>query len=730
MDQAGLSVESGPRDHPLRDYQSEFNSHVDGDDDGLDFRLDAAYDKIEHAISGSTDEATALSVDDEIGYEEEEAQADNAGREQTEATELAQDAASNAEAEVEYQDEIGYEDDDFVTADKADLGSTEVAGTDSGLSNALSDGRPGSPQSADDSHAELLAQENDAAMHQGLEFEEHVDSTDLQGDFPDVGDDGGNEIVHNEEFHSDLSELDEEREDLINVPTEVPDIEVVYNDTSYSLLGTPDEDPDSYFLSDAKELDRPLAEFLSSLRAVISNEISPTDELVIRFEPLDLEFGERSNDKFLSRSFREILDCHAALASKQESISPEPVIHLLVRRDIEEHFLELLASAELGDDWASHSQHTGTPSSQADEPGGSLDDDGQVKNALSEDRYSGEHHTNVEETAEITGHDHAAADHAIGQDMSGIEAAPDDGDVAEEQEYTFESKASGPQSPSLAADDRQGEQNLDIEYSEAQIFTYEQTPVAANEWQDWTEPAGKNGATISEHDDLAPETSDQPTDHRDVHQVSNESGEPTGFSAADGNTTLVDDGSGQGMESNGDDLLLAFDDENHSSTARDEGDEYEEYALDTTEYVAGDAEDIQDMQEPHDPGETSDLTSRNAQIEAHIAAVPDAASSHTSTTYDGDETNYEEQHAGGGSATPADNSAPQSVMAPGSENDEIDWENDGDEYEQVPVHADESIDYEEQKEATLTPSSVAGKRSRADEVESLADETDYKRRRT
>jgi hypothetical protein len=55
--------------------------------------------------------------------------------------------------------------------------------------------------------------------------------------------------------------------------------------------------------------------------------------------------------------------------------------------------------------------------------------------------------------------------------------------------------------------------------------------------------------------------------------------------------------------------------------------------------------------------------------------------------------------------------------------DEIDWENDEDEDEQQSTSDHEGAELEESNETAPSPPSVAGKRSRTDEAESLADET-------
>ncbi|KAH6624643.1 hypothetical protein B0J18DRAFT_184905 [Chaetomium sp. MPI-SDFR-AT-0129] len=190
------------------------------------------------------------------------------------------------------------------------------------------------------SHGENTKSRSASVSHDGQEavdFEDAAVSTAV-----DDSDGASHEHVTPSQHGMDL---DKELDDLAESVSEFPDVEVLYNQTSYSLFGSSGDDPQSYFLSDASELDRPLSQFLSALRTVISEEMAPADELIVRFEPLDFEFGERSNEKFLRRTFREILGCHSTLG-QVPGVPSEPVIHLIVRRDSEEHFLEILEEAE------------------------------------------------------------------------------------------------------------------------------------------------------------------------------------------------------------------------------------------------------------------------------------------------------------------------------------------------------------------------------------------------
>ena len=71
---------------------------------------------------------------------------------------------------------------------------------------------------------------------------------------------------------------------------------ISYGQTDYRLFASSgDDDPNQYFLTDKSALDVPLSRFLTSLREVISEEISPLDDLVLEIDGLGLEFSEVSH---------------------------------------------------------------------------------------------------------------------------------------------------------------------------------------------------------------------------------------------------------------------------------------------------------------------------------------------------------------------------------------------------------------------------------------------------
>lgn len=71
------------------------------------------------------------------------------------------------------------------------------------------------------------------------------------------------------------------------------ELHISYGETDYRLFAkSEDDDPNQYFLKDTSALELSLAEFLTSLRDVISEEVSPLDELVMHVDGLGLEFAE------------------------------------------------------------------------------------------------------------------------------------------------------------------------------------------------------------------------------------------------------------------------------------------------------------------------------------------------------------------------------------------------------------------------------------------------------
>ncbi|KAK4252108.1 hypothetical protein C7999DRAFT_27350 [Corynascus novoguineensis] len=800
MEDAGLSVESGPPDQLDQGFQLDLKGTAeleDFDAEGFDFGLDGSHEEFEHdLVEGNPDDAGEQAEESFVGEVPDDAAAEpeldltvsevqpaSPGGEQTQNTENAEDVT---EDNSDYQDEIGYEDDDHPATDvNADLSITEGGEAKNQL--------PGTPPKedleatlqADDSHLEVSTQEHGVSGDQDTQPEEHAESSQ-QGLLGDINDAEASE--HQE--GSDLAvadeltpgqpntdrhnvDLEEELESLVQSISEIPDIEVLYNQECYSLFGTADDDPDSYFLSDVKDLDRPLSQFLSALRAVISDEISSTDELLVRFDPLDLEFGERSNSKFLNRSFREILDCHSTLR-RVPGVTKDPVILLTVRRDSEEHFLEILADAERVKDSPSNAEDSEMSEDLDEGSRTNALDDGQAQdepfeNANSED-YHNEGGDNIAnhvmdsgqfEVESTLGHEEATEEHehehvpqspdtarevldvkeyledAPGEEILGLEKHPEDvpgEEFLDTEGHIKEHLGDATGEETLGSEGQfenaSGDETLDTkEHFEdvGESHAHESSERGTDEGQDWDEQEVASNA--AQHLEASPEATDK-HGHYTAEQ-------PDG----DGHTNAPDSGvineagspedgvSEHEADSNDNDIILAFDDEPNPSAVGEEPDQDDEYAIsyDAVEDTLDNAEHAQEL----DTVTSSDRSAgKHLEFESPAIVVAETASVHTSTTINGDEIDYDEEEPADDAFATGDDGAQQSLTASGIDRDEIDWENDEDEYEDQSANYDAGVGNEQSKEDGLTSPGVAGKRGRTDEEESLADETDYKRRRT
>lgn len=872
MENAGLSVETGPPEQLDQAYQLDFESNAEleaYEAEALDFGLDGSYEEVERvpteqspadAYAGFDDLLTGHLPDDaavepELEPTDLEARPtaiDDKTARRAEATNDPDDADDDVKPDVEYQDEIGYEDDELLATEaNAELSNTEANGVEVALAGTLAEDNPAPiPVTDDGGHLEESLHGNDASWDQDIDFQDHGESTeaqDPQHGFDDAdaeeaaGQQDGNGLAIDafddettrEQLATDYRGFDLEKvlDDIANPHTEVPDIEVLYNQECYSLFGNSDDDPDSYFLSSVEELDRPLSHFLSALRDVISDEIATTDELVIRFDPLDLEFGERSSEKFLDRSFREILDCHSTLG-QVSGMPADPVLHLTVRRDSEEHFLELLGNA---------ARVNGSPSSEEDSKMSENHEEGSGTNDLdyeqAQDAFEG---GNLDEYHDEGGH--VDADH---QEKVEFGSAPSHDDASGEQEED-QFDATAPQPSDTADASSEGEEHFEIPSAEG--LSHGTTDDGVDEGQVWDEQAtgDDNGAVLQDPEISFEETDDvnkQPTEQQgdEIPEASDgvaapndgvseqETGsngkfpsflsptppislykspvkisplpikEELSVPATTSSSTGVDEEASWGIDYSDDeydltpsgnlesqtppahqaqaqstmsrflrtnfnwtrassvgsfctskasepsdvsmalsfdvdanndthqddDLILAFDDEPGFSSIHEGADEHGEVTItyDDPENPNNDAEDVQ---EPLAAGASDEYVSEHSENGGHDTTVAETASVHTSTTMNGDENgdeiDYDEDDTANGAFTPANDDAQQLAAASGDGKDEIDWEND-DEYDQQPAIENVGADYEESKQAPPTPPSVAGKRSRADETESLADET-------
>ena len=892
MEHAGISLEAGLQDQLDQFDFDEFLPELEPE--AFDFGLEGSNEQAEHSLAGDTADDAGAPLDPDPNQEAHGAPTAKQALITVAAEEAGNAGEAATEAGVEYQDEIGYEDEDLVNMGiNADLSITDIGEAEGGLLTTLTEGHQDleSAQLAGDGLTELLTHDKDASWDEDINFEEHSEPVNPQDEPGSGGEEEAaehledNDITvadfHDESAHEQLAadhhddDLDKALDDLSHSLSDAPDIEVLYNEECYSLFGTSDDDPESYFLSDVQELDRPLSHFLTALRAVISDDLAPTDVVVIRFEPFDIEFGQQSDATFLNHTFREILDCHTTL-SRVPGISADPVIHLMVRRDNEEHFLELLARAELVKDSPYDTEDSEMSENPDEESGADGLDDGQMQGGPNE---GGESNDLVEEAG------HAPTAH--GEDANEPEPEPEitpiQGDAAGEPEQHFEAGANAPRSPSVAADAfRSGEHS---ESNPAETHPHEALEDGAGDEQAWDEQlaedgageeqpqdeqAAENGEAGSQHAAVPLETSDEQSHQQVWQEDGNESTEAADLNTVDESaapenggheqeagsigkypsfdspTSLIsllhkspatllplhssdnvsglinstyneemlvppfasraqdimtrlphppdapasvtvdqptfweidysddefepapskalENGTPAASKSQGqtatalafkmrfksactltasgprdvrrifafdteadkyahedDDLILAFDDDHDLPAIHEEGDEHEDYIVtyDAPESVADDAEGAEG---PVVAGTVPESFSEDFENDVHAAAVAESESVHTSTTLNGDEIDYDEENDAAEAFTFNDG-APQSTTTSGVDNDEIDWENDEDGDEQKPPSGDEGVEYEESKEAALTPSSVAGKRSRTDEAESLADET-------
>ncbi|KAI1281393.1 hypothetical protein F5Y07DRAFT_386734 [Xylaria sp. FL0933] len=137
-------------------------------------------------------------------------------------------------------------------------------------------------------------------------------------------------------------------------PIELADhysVYVSYGETDYQLFARSDnDDPNHYFLTDRSVLDVPLAQFLISLREVISEEISPLDDLVMEIDGLGLEFSESTTPDFIGKfTFGDLVVLYDKLV-KNERAEPCPPIYtfLTVKPNCTRRMMALGESANAG----------------------------------------------------------------------------------------------------------------------------------------------------------------------------------------------------------------------------------------------------------------------------------------------------------------------------------------------------------------------------------------------
>lgn len=138
-------------------------------------------------------------------------------------------------------------------------------------------------QSDSEAYAKEGDVENKASLN-GVDLQEEVKDTDHHPNG-----------THEDPTHEPALEAgtdDALAEDAASIATR-HEMYISYGQTDYRLFARgEDDDPNQYFLKDTSALELSLAGFLTSLREVISEEVSPLDELAMHIDGLGLEFAE------------------------------------------------------------------------------------------------------------------------------------------------------------------------------------------------------------------------------------------------------------------------------------------------------------------------------------------------------------------------------------------------------------------------------------------------------
>ncbi|KAI0118916.1 hypothetical protein GGR51DRAFT_554605 [Nemania sp. FL0031] len=127
-------------------------------------------------------------------------------------------------------------------------------------------------------------------------------------------------------------------------------IYISYGETDYRLFArSDDDDPNQYFLTDKSALETSLAQFLTSLREVISEEISPLDDLVLQVDGLGLEFSESTTQDFLEKfTFGDLVILYDKLVKNEQAESSPIYTYLTVKPNCNRRMMALGESANAG----------------------------------------------------------------------------------------------------------------------------------------------------------------------------------------------------------------------------------------------------------------------------------------------------------------------------------------------------------------------------------------------
>ncbi|KAH8889357.1 hypothetical protein GQ53DRAFT_225338 [Thozetella sp. PMI_491] len=685
---------------PGRGLLDQEEYHIDFDAPGINTdELDLGLEDLVEEQSGDVADPEvedSLPVLEEIGYDEELQGDDNP--DDTNPDDLALKPLGEEEEEEEEADtreeEIEYDDEDL-PVDTADAISGENPDTDL---IGPHDGGVTLDLTIDEvEHADYDHNNGEGFGYIDLQTADpDTQADELNDSFPGAvsttddgkyGDDEPSRLQEGDDYDTpgdeqsraddiDDGDFDIAKKDEVSSSSYLPDVTVQYNRVRYSLFGGPQDHAEDYFLKDVGVLDRPLSQLFSSLRSIIMDEISPTDELLIRIDKLDgLEFREHSSSPFLNRTFREILDVYYRLLSNDGLGEDRLHISLVVVPGSEDVFARFLTAAEEGQGLSelAVSSEEASAIEQDDELAGNEEED----RAEDEDRE--EDVVLTEFTEQYTDRDEAAASRNNNEieargDPAPLDFIPDGEDFLES--YPAESIA-----------DDQGVDSAQFEAPEHD----DSGPHNGNGHppEDEEGPVQDDEATAVDHGNDGVDYGDAVEDTENLvandafDYITNPDGELEG--ADDGNVT-GDDGDGEyniEIENIGDGSTL----DHEITTAVEIGDSATKVTQEQAAYASANG------------GEPSVQTS-------------------ATSTLNGEEIAYDETHESLDQAVASD-PAPYGSNGLDSTLDEIDWDN-ADEGEAV-----------ESSAVSTTPHSASGKRLRQaeDGPESLADDGDNKRRR-
>ncbi|KAL8370874.1 hypothetical protein RB595_000965 [Gaeumannomyces hyphopodioides] len=150
--------------------------------------------------------------------------------------------------------------------------------------------------------------------------------------------------------YMDVAEIDDQALDEFSTR---PQVRIRYRDTTYSLFATSkSDDPYSFFFSDIEALEHPLSQFLAGLREVLSDEITPDEDVLIRIDGLGLEFADTMDKSSLDRiTFGAIVDLHERLAKADNPNTRDVVllVYLVTRPNAMRRLDSLLDAASIGE---------------------------------------------------------------------------------------------------------------------------------------------------------------------------------------------------------------------------------------------------------------------------------------------------------------------------------------------------------------------------------------------